>query len=103
MKTEKIELNPQTQKQAIASIQQYFEENMDEPIGEMKAGLLLRFFLEEIGPVLYNKAVEDAQTRMQLRLSDLTGELYQDEFQYWTKNKKAKKNKEKNIANGGSQ
>jgi len=82
-----IELNPQTQKQAVASIQQYFEENMDEPIGEMKAGLLLRFFVEEIGPAIYNKAIEDAQTRIHLRTADLTGELYVDEFEYWIKAK----------------
>lgn len=82
-----IELNPQAQKQAVASIQQYFEENMDEPIGEMKAGLLLRFFVEEIGPAIYNKAIEDAQTRIHLRTADLTGELFVDEFQYWIKAK----------------
>ena len=78
-----IELNPQAQKQAVASIQQYFQENMDEPIGEMEAGLLLRFFVEEIGPAIYNQAVKDAQARIQLQLSDLTGDLYADEFQYW--------------------
>ena len=44
---------------------------------------LVDFILEEIGPAIYNQAVKDAQTRMQLQLSDLTGDLYADEFQYW--------------------
>ena len=78
-----IELSKEARADAIASIRQYFEANMPEPIGEMPAGLLLNFILEEIGPAIYNKAVADAQSRVQLRISDLTGELYEDEFQYW--------------------
>ena len=45
--------------------------------------MLLNFFLEEIGPVIYNRAIADAQARMERHLSDLSGELYADEFQYW--------------------
>jgi uncharacterized protein (DUF2164 family) len=78
-----IELKKQTRAAAIASLQRYFQENLPEPIGDLPAGLLLDFFLQEIGPVLYNKAIADAQARLLLRVSDLNGELYADEFQYW--------------------
>lgn len=78
-----IELSKEARADAIASIQRYFEENMPDPLGEMPAGLLLNFFVEEIGPVIYNRAIADAQARMQLRVSDLDGELHADEFQYW--------------------
>lgn len=78
-----IELSKQARADAIASLQRYFEENMPEPIGDLPAGLLLNFFLEEIGPVLYNRAIADAQARMQQRVLDMGGELYADEFQYW--------------------
>jgi len=44
---------------------------------------LLNFFIEEIGPVIYNQAIADAQARRQSRISDLNGELFADEFQYW--------------------
>ena len=81
----KIELAEQARKEAIASIQQYFEVNMPEPIGQLPAGLLLDFFIEEIGPAIYNKAIADAQTRIQQRTADLEAELYVDEFQYWPK------------------
>ena len=80
-----IDLSKKSRADAIASVQRYFEENMPEPIGDLPAGLLLDFFLEEIGPVIFNRAVVDAQTRMQLRVADLAGELYVDEFQYWPK------------------
>ena len=79
----KIELSTQAQKDAIASIQKYFEVNMPEMIGELHAGLLLNFFVEEIGPAIYNKAIADAQAQMLRRVDDLSGELYVDEFQYW--------------------
>ena len=79
----KIEISEQVRADAIASIQRYFEENLPEPIGNMPAGMLLDFFVEEVGPAIYNRAVADAQARMAVRVSDLSGELYADEFQYW--------------------
>ncbi len=78
-----IEIPKHVRARAIASIQRYFEENLPEAIGELPAGLLLNFFLEEIGPAVYNQAIADAQARIQQRVTDLNGELYADEFQYW--------------------
>jgi uncharacterized protein (DUF2164 family) len=80
-----IELSKQARADVIASIQQYFEHNMPEPIGELAAALLLNFFVEEIGPAIYNQAIKDAQTRLQQRVADLDGELYEEEFQYWAR------------------
>jgi len=78
-----LEISKQSRTAAVASIQRYFEENLPEPIGDLPAGLLLNFFLEEVGPVIYNQAIAEAQARMQQRAADLNGELYADEFQYW--------------------
>lgn len=78
-----IEISKEARADAVASIQQYFERNLPEPIGELPAGLLLNFFLEEIGPAIYNKAIADAQARLAVRVADLSGELYEEEFQYW--------------------
>ena len=80
-----IELSKRGRADAVASIQRYFDENMPEQLGELPAGMLLNFFLEEIGPAIYNHAIADAQARMQLRVTDLHGELFADEFQYWPK------------------
>ncbi len=80
----KIELTKQARARAIGSIRRYFEENFSEPVGDLPAGLLLNFFVEEVGPVIYNQAVADAQTRLGQRVTDLNGELYVDEFQYWS-------------------
>jgi uncharacterized protein (DUF2164 family) len=91
--TSTIEISKQARTDAIASIQRYFEENMTDPIGEMPAGLLLNFFLEEIAPVIYNHAIRDAQARIQQRVSDLDGELFADEFQYWPRIDAKRKNR----------
>jgi uncharacterized protein (DUF2164 family) len=88
-----VELSKQARAAAITSVQRYFEENFPEPIGNLPAGLLLDFFVEEVGPVIYNQAVSDAQTRMQQRVADLNGELYGDEFQYWPRFDKKRKNR----------
>lgn len=60
-----IELTPEARKEAISSIERYFKENMEEPIGNIAAGALLGFFLEEIGPSIYDKAIADAQVTTQ--------------------------------------
>ena len=78
-----LELPKQARTEAIASLQRYFQEEMPEPLGDLPAGLFLNFILEEIGPVIYNRAIADAQARLASRVSDLSGELYADEFQYW--------------------
>ena len=88
-----IEISKQARADAIASIKRYFEENMPEPLGDLPSGLLLNFFMEEIGPAIYNQAIHDAQGRMQQRFSDLDGELYADAFQYWPKIDAKRKNR----------
>lgn len=87
-----LELSKQQRAAAISSMQRYFEENLD-PIGDLPAGLLLNFFLEDIGPIIYNQAIGDSQARLSQRVADLSGELYADEFQYWPRADAKRKSK----------
>jgi len=80
-----IEIPKDARAQAIASIERWFRENRDEPIGNVAASGLLGFFLEELGPLVYNKAVADVQERLQMRVGELDIEIHEDEFQYWRK------------------
>lgn len=86
-----IELDKLDRQQAIESIQRYFATNMEEPIGNIAAGALLGFFLEEIGPCIYNQAVIDAREHLQRRLEDLEFEIREDAFAYWRKYDKPNK------------
>ena len=78
-----ITRSPDTTRQIQASIKRYFEEHMDEPIGDLKAGLLLDYCLKEIGPSIYNRAIADARTYFEGRLNDLEAVCYEKEFTYW--------------------
>jgi uncharacterized protein (DUF2164 family) len=80
-----IEISKEARAEAVASIERYFRENMEEKIGNVAAGALLGFFLEELGPLVYNKAVADVQERLQSRISEVDIEVHEDEFQYWRK------------------
>jgi uncharacterized protein (DUF2164 family) len=80
-----IELSREERAQAVASIERYFRENMDERIGNIAASGLLGYFLEEIGPSVYNKGVSDAQERMQARVAEIDFEVHEEEFAYWRK------------------
>ena len=86
-----IELSKEKRAESLASMKKYFEDEIRERIGDLRAGLLLDFFLDEIGPAIYNQAIADAQTRLAARVADLEGELYADEFQYWVRQARKKK------------
>ena len=87
-----IEIDKEARKEAIASIERWFRENRDgEKIGNIAADGLLGFFLEEIGPLVYNQAVADVQERLQARVSEIDIEVHEDPFTYWRKFDQAKK------------
>jgi uncharacterized protein (DUF2164 family) len=78
-----IALNPEDKKQALASIRKFFAESWEQDIGDLKADLLLDFFLKEVAPTVYNRAIGDAQAYLRDRVADLEGVCYEKEFGYW--------------------
>jgi len=78
-----IKLPDDTSKQLRASIKRYFAENLEQDIGDLKAGLLLDFCVKEMGPCIYNQAITDARAYFQDRVADLEGVCYEKEFAYW--------------------
>ena len=85
-----IELSKEDRAQAIDSLTRYVIENLDQKIGNLTAGALLGFILEEIGPSIYNRAVADVKERLLMRVEDVEFEIHEDEFQYWRKFEKRK-------------
>ena len=78
-----IKLSPEATKRLVASIKRYAAENLSEEIGDLKAGLLLDYCLEEIGPSIYNQAITDAQAYFTGRVADLEGVCHEPEFGFW--------------------
>ena len=80
-----IQLPKEDRQQAIESLMRYAAEHLDERMGNIAAGALLGFFLEEIGPLAYNQAVADVQERLLARVQEVDLEVHEDAFQYWRK------------------
>jgi len=78
-----IKLSKAKKQQLVKSIRRYFDEKLDEEIGDLKASLLLDFCLQEICPTIYNQAIIDARSFMADKLSDLEDTCYEPEFDYW--------------------
>lgn len=78
-----ITLTPEVTARLRASIQRFAAERLDEEIGDLKASLFLEFCLTEVGAVVYNHAIADAQQFFQDRVTDLEAVCYQPEFSYW--------------------
>jgi uncharacterized protein (DUF2164 family) len=78
-----IELTREERAQAVDSIERWFSAELGQRIGNITAGALLGFFLEEIGPLVFNQAVRKVQDRLQERVQELDIEFNEDGFQYW--------------------
>lgn len=80
-----IRLAKEVEQRLTASVQRYLSEHFEEEAGELKASLLLRFCVEEIGPAIYNQAIADAQAYFQERVADLENVCYVKEGNHWGK------------------
>ena len=78
-----ISLAPDARTEAVTSIQAYLRDELDIEVGDLAAGGLLDFVLEEIGPSVYNGAVRDAQERLHAGVAELDIEVHEEEFAYW--------------------
>ena len=86
---ESIVVSDDARKQAVASIRRYFSESLDDEIGELKAILVLDYFLAELGPTIYNQAIADARGFFEERTADLGAICYHAEFPFWVKAKRS--------------
>jgi len=74
-----IELDEQRRAQLIKKLQGFFLEEFDEDLSAFRAEGVLDFFLESLGPSIYNQGVEDARVFMAKKLDDLDAEIHERE------------------------
>ncbi|MGZ0656838.1 DUF2164 domain-containing protein [Coraliomargarita sp. W4R53] len=84
----KLKLTNQEARDAIPSIKRYILEEFEEEIGDLKAEMLLDFFLTEIGPYAYNRGVSDAEQYYREKTEDLAGVCHHSPLNYWTKKRR---------------
>ena len=75
----RINLADERREGLISAIQAHFRDQHDDDIGDLKASLLLDFFIKRLGPAVYNQAINDAHAFIQDKLVDLEGEFYEPE------------------------
>lgn len=71
-----IELGKDRRERAVAEIRRFFDDELDQEIGDLKAILVLEFFLRDLAPFVYNAAVQDARAWIRERLEDLEGSVF---------------------------
>ena len=62
-----------------SKIQLYFQEELEQEIGQFDAGFLLDFFAEEVGAFFYNRGLYDAQVLLESRLENFAEAIYEIE------------------------
>ncbi len=70
-----LRLSDERREQLILRIQGFYLEEFDETLSSFRASQLLDFCLDEVGPHVYNQAVQDARAFMQRKLDELDGEV----------------------------
>ena len=63
----------------VGQIQDYFDKELDQNIGQFDAEFLLDFFSEKIGPFYYNKGLYDARSVLESKLEDIDDAIYEIE------------------------
>jgi uncharacterized protein (DUF2164 family) len=76
----RIRLTPDRRAALLQSITAYFATEFDEPLSMFRAEGLLDFFVQQLGPPVYNQGVRDAASYMQSKLSDIEGDVYEREL-----------------------
>lgn len=74
-----VKLDEERRERLVSSLQGFFLQEFDEDISPFRAEQVLDFFLEALGPQVYNQAVQDARGFMLRKLDDLDGEVYEHE------------------------
>jgi len=72
-----IEFSREQKAAVIPRIQAYMEQELDLDLGQFEAEFLLDFFIREVGPAFYNRALYDAQRVLQQQFDNLADSLYQ--------------------------
>ncbi|HZK84553.1 MAG TPA: DUF2164 domain-containing protein [Desulfosporosinus sp.] len=68
-----IELNKEVRKVLVENLKRYYWNERNEELNNLGAELLLDFIIKDIGPHIYNKAVDDSYVYMNERTEDLLG------------------------------
>lgn len=68
---QKVELRKDIKDKVIEDIKKFFCEEREEELGNLAAEIILDFFIDEIGPYIYNQGIADAADFVGKKLEDI--------------------------------
>lgn len=74
-----VTLDDDRRSHMIKRLQGFFLEEFDEELSAFRSESVLDFFLEALGPSVYNQGVQDARVYMARKLDDLDAEIHEPE------------------------
>lgn len=72
----RIRLGDERRRDIREALERLFREEFDESLSEFRAQRLVEFFVQALGPPVYNQAIQDARGFLLERLEDLDAEFY---------------------------
>ncbi len=72
-----INLSDDRKADLVHKIKQYFDNELDQEIGQFDAEFLLKFFITELGNTAYNQALYDMQDQLKERFELMNDIIYQ--------------------------
>jgi uncharacterized protein (DUF2164 family) len=68
---DRIALTKEKREEMVAAIKAYYLKDREEEIGQLAAGMLLDFVIDELAPEFYNQGVVDSCKYMSERIEDM--------------------------------
>jgi len=75
----KIEFSKGEKEHIVQKIKRYFDDELDQDLGQFDAEFLLDFFSEEVGSYYYNRGLNDARAILEDKLERIDEALYEIE------------------------
>ena len=74
-----MKIDPERRSHLVDAARGFWLEEFDEELSPFRAEGMLDFFLDAVGPSVYNQGVEDARVFMAKKLDDLDAEIHERE------------------------
>jgi uncharacterized protein (DUF2164 family) len=71
-----VKLTKEQKLDLIREVQQYFRDEFDTELGDLRAEFVLEFFEKLLGPPIYNEAIADARAIATARSQTIDEELF---------------------------
>lgn len=73
----RVQLSGERKAEILRRLTQLYRQEFDEDLSGFRAEIILQFFLKNLGPCVYNQAIQDARGFMAERLEDLDATFYE--------------------------